>query len=172
MFAPIQITSSNNLLANRALKAASLCLTTLFAFFNVMPALASLGGDAASVETDRIVMKAENAARQSLAPTGNYTEHELTSPYGTVIRQYVASNGVVFAVAWNGPFLPDFRQLLGLHFDTMVARQAKQPNAGHRFFVQHEGDLVIESGGHQLSFAGRAYLQSAIPAGVTELEIK
>ena len=135
-------------------------------------AQASLGGDTASIEIDRISMKADHAARQSLASTGSYTMHEITLPYGTVVRQYVSSNGVVFAVAWNGPFLPDFRQLLGLHFDTMVAGQAKQPNAGHRFFSQHEGDLVIESGGHQRSFAGRAYLQSGIPASVTEQEIK
>ncbi len=137
-----------------------------------MIAQASLGGDTSSVESDRVAMKAEHAARQSIAPTGSYTVHETTLPTGTLVRQYVSNNGMVFAVAWNGPFLPDFRQLLGLHFDTMVARQAKQTNAGHRYFSQHEGDLVIESGGHQRSFAGRAYLKGAIPAGVTELEIQ
>ena len=126
----------------------------------ITSAHAALGGDSASVETDRVSMKAEHAARQSLSATGSYTVYETTIPSGTIVRQYLNSNGVVFAVAWSGPFLPDFRQLLGVHFNTMVARQAKQSNAGHRNFNQHEGDLVIESGGHQRSFAGRAYLSS------------
>lgn len=172
MFKPMQITSNNNTPIKWTVKNACFCLAILLSISYVMSAQASLGGDATSVETDRIAMRVELAARQNLAPSGSYAVHETTLPTGTLVRQFVASNGVVFAVAWNGPFLPDFRQLLGLHFDTMVARQAKQPNAGHRFFNQHEGDLVIESGGHQRSFAGRAYLQSALPAGVTEQEIK
>lgn len=147
-------------------------LGIIFSVFNVPTAQASLGGDTASVETDRVAMKVEQSARQNLAPTGSYTIHETTLPSGTLVRQFVSSKGLVFAVAWSGPFLPDFRQLMGLHFDTMVAGQARQPNAGHRFFSLHEGDLVIESGGHQRSFAGRAFLRSAVPAGVTELEIK
>jgi hypothetical protein len=117
-------------------------------------------------------MKAERAARQSLATTGSYSIHEMSLPSGTLVRQFVSNANIVFAVSWDGPFLPDFRQLLGLHFETMVARQSKLPNAGHRNFNHEEGDLVIESGGHQRSFAGRAYLKSAIPAGVTEQEIQ
>ena len=139
---------------------------------HVSSAHAVLGGDSASVEADRVSMKVAHAARQILSSTGSYTVYETTIPSGTIVRQYVSSNGVVFAVAWSGPFLPDFRQLLGVHFDTMVARQAKQTNAGHRNFNQHEGDLVIESGGHQRSFFGRAYLSSLIPADVTLQDIQ
>jgi hypothetical protein len=138
----------------------------------VVSAYANLGGDGASIEADRVNMHAEHAARQSLAPTGSYSVHETTLPSGTLVREYVSNTNIVFAVTWDGPFLPDFRQLLGLHFDTMLARQAKQSNAGHRSFNHEEGDLVIESGGHQRSFVGRAYLKSALPAGVTEQEIK
>jgi len=138
----------------------------------VSSAHAALGGDSASVETDRISMKVEHAARQNLSVTGNYSVYETTIPSGTVVRQYLSGNGIVFAVAWSGPFIPDLKQLLGIHFDTMVARQAKQSNAGHRNFNQQEGDLVIESGGHQRSFVGRAYLSSLIPANVTVQEIQ
>ena len=172
MLKPTQVTLLNYRLSKSATQIAILCFTILISILDVMPAQASLGGDPTSVETDRITMKAEHATRQSLAATGNYNVHEITLPYGTMVRQYVARNGAVFAVAWNGPFLPDFRQLLGLHFDTMVAHQAKQTNAGHRFLIQHEGDLVIESGGHQRSFSGRAFLKNLIPVGVTEQEIQ
>ena len=149
-----------------------LCIGILVSTYCVTSAHATLGGDSASVESDRINMKAGVIARKSLAMTGGYTVHETTLPSGTLVRQYVSSNGIVFAVAWNGPFMPDLRQLLGIHFDTMVASQARQSNAGHRTFSQHEADLVIESGGHQRSFAGRAYLKSAIPPNMTEDEIQ
>jgi hypothetical protein len=141
-------------------------------FGYVASACATLGGDGASVEADSATLRVERAARQTLAPTGSYSIHEITLSSGTFVRQYVSSANIVFAVTWNGPFLPDFRQLLGLHFDTMVARQARQSNAGHRSFNHEEGDFVIESGGHQRSFVGRAYLKSAIPAGVSEQEIQ
>ena len=112
------------------------------------------------------------AIRLTPSTTGSYTVHETTLPTGTLVRQYVSSTGVVFAVIWSGPFMPDLRQLLGPHFDTMVARQTKENRADHRFVSQHEPDMVIESGGHPRSFVGRAYLPSALPAGVVEKDIQ
>ena len=161
-----------NQLGNSNIYAAHRYLGIMLCIGYVSSAQATLGSDSASIEADRVMMKAEHAARQSLAPAGNYSVHETMLPSGTRVRQYVSNSNVVFAVTWDGPFLPDFRQLLGLHFETMVARQARQSNAGHRSFNHEEGDLVIESGGHQRSFAGRAYLKSAIPSGVTAQEIQ
>jgi Protein of unknown function (DUF2844) len=145
---------------------------TLAAICRVAAAHASLGGDSASVEADRVHMNVKHAARLTPSSTGSYTVHETILPTGTRVRQYVSKAGVVFAVAWSGPFVPDLRQLLGPHFDTMTARQAKRVHAGHRFVSQHESDLVIESGGHPRSFVGRAYLPSALPAGVAEKDIQ
>ena len=147
-------------------------LITLVAICHVAAAHASLGGDSASVEADRAHMNVKHAARLTPSSTGSYTVHETTLPTGTLVRQYVSKAGVVFAVTWSGPFMPNLRQLLGPHFDTMTARQAKRVHAGHRFVSQHESDLVIESGGHPRSFVGRAYLPSALPAGVAEKDIQ
>jgi hypothetical protein len=138
----------------------------------VSSAHASLGGDSASVEADRLHMNVKHAARLTQPSTGSYTVHETTLPSGTLVRQYVSKAGVVFAVTWSGPFMPNLRQLMGPHFDTMVARQAKRDHAIHRSIRQHESDLVIESGGHPRSFAGRAYLPSALPVGVAEKDIQ
>jgi hypothetical protein len=88
------------------------------------------------------------------------------------VRQYLSANGIVFAVTWSGPFKPDLRQLLGPHFDTMIARQSGTPHAGHPFTHLHENKLVIESRGHPRSFRGRAYLPDAIPAGVSPQDIQ
>jgi hypothetical protein len=117
-------------------------------------------------------MNVKHAARLTPSSTGSYTVHETTLPTGTLVRQYVSKAGVVFAVTWSGPFMPNLRQLMGPQFDTMVARQAKRDHAGRRLVSQHEPDLVIESGGHPRSFAGRAYLPSALPAGVAEKDIQ
>src|SRR5215475_9542856 len=69
------------------------------------PALAALGGDATSVETDRVSMK--GALR--ISPLVAYDIHEIQTPSGTVIREYVSAQGKVFAVTWRGPGLPDLR---------------------------------------------------------------
>lgn len=154
--------------ANTALR----LLFTLATAGHIAAAHASLGGDSASIEADRLRMNVKHAARLTASSTGSYTVNETTLLSGTLIRQYVSSAGVVFAVAWSGPFMPDLRQLLGPHFDTMVAQQAKQTHAGHRLFSLHEPGLVIESGGHPRSFVGRAYLPGALPAGVNVQEIQ
>jgi hypothetical protein len=135
-------------------------------------AQATLGGDAASVDADGLRMSVKHAATQTPTATGAYTVHETTLSTGTVVRQYVSAVGVVFAVSWSGPFKPDLRQLLGPHFDTMNARQQGQVHAGRPFVNQQNSDLVIESGGHPRSFAGRAYLPAALPPGVAVSEIQ
>src|ERR1700758_611729 len=73
------------------------------------PALAGLGGDVGSVESDRLSMK--GAVR--VTPTVDYSVHEIQTPSGIVIREYVSTAGKVFAVSWRGPGLPDLSQLLG-----------------------------------------------------------
>lgn len=154
--------------ANTALR----LFITLAAAGHIAASHASLGGDSASINEDRLHMNVKHAARQTASSTGSYTVNETTLPTGTLVRQYVSSAGVVFAVAWSGPFMPDLRQLLGPHFDTMVARQSKQTHAGRRLFSLRESGLVIESGGHPRSFVGRAYLPNELPAGFTLQEIQ
>ena len=51
-------------------------------------------------------------------------------PSGTTVREYVSSNGTVFAVAWQGPWLPDLRQMLGPYFDDY--QRALQSTTGKR----------------------------------------
>ncbi len=139
---------------------------------HVSVAHATLGGNSASVEADRIHMNSANPARLTQSSTGSYTVHETTLPTGTIVRQYVSAAGVVFAIAWAGPFKPDLHQLMGSYFDMMITRQAGKPLVSHRFIRQHGSDLVVESAGHQRSFVGRAYLPGELPSGMTEKDIK
>ena len=100
---------------------AGLCFASLF-----LPARASaaLGGDVTSVEADQQQMKATRAVQAN----AKYSVHEITTPYGTVVREYVSPEGKVFGVAWRGPFLPNFQQLLGSYY----GKFAQAAQAGRR----------------------------------------
>jgi hypothetical protein len=90
---------------------------------------------------------------------------------GTTVREYVA-NGVVFAVSWNGPFLPNLRDLLGSHFDTLTAETARHPKAGSGQVRIQRSDVTIESGGHMRAYEGRAWVNSLLPAGFNTGDIE
>lgn len=137
-----------------------------------LPALAALGGGLESIDADRIHMKAQKPARVLVSAAPTYTIHEVALSSGTSVRQYVSGNGVVFAVAWSGPFKPDLRQLLGPYFDVMIAHQSKSVHAGQPRTQMREKNLVIESGGRMRNFYGRAYLPNELPAGITADEIQ
>lgn len=163
---PLRVVRASGLQQIRALAA--------FAAFALaahgLPALAALGGGLESIDADRVHMKAQKQALVSASPT--YTVHEVALPGGTSVRQYVSGNGMVFAVAWSGPFKPDLRQLLGPYFDVMVAHQSNSVHAGQPRTHVREKNLVIESGGHMRNFYGRAYLSNELPAGLTQDDIQ
>ena len=75
----------------------------------VSPAFAALGEPASSVQADQAHMQGTLRTTQAQA----YTIHEIRAATGTNVREYVSSSGRVFAVAWQGPWPPDMRQILG-----------------------------------------------------------
>ena len=50
-------------------------------------------------------------------------------PSGTVLREYAGPDGKIFAVTWNGPFIPNLKQTLGSYFTEFAAR-ARRRRAG------------------------------------------
>lgn len=121
---------------------------------------ATLGQNVSTLDSDqaRLHAIAHTATTQSA-----YSVHLMTMPSGTLVREYVARNGMVFGVAWEGPTLPDLKSTLGASFDTYVAATASR--RGTPLAVSNS-DLVIFSGGHLRAFSGHAYLPQAVPAGV------
>ena len=97
---------------------------------------------------------------------GTYRIHESALPSGTVVREYAAPNGNVFAVTWHGPFVPNLKQLLGRYFEEYAAG-AKINRIDRHHLEVRQSDLVVQAGGHMRATAGRAYLPQALPAGVT-----
>jgi Protein of unknown function (DUF2844) len=132
-----------------------------------LPALATLGEDVATVENDRMQMKAQ---LRTTAVAG-YTVHEIQTPTNTVVREYVSASGKVFAVSWSGPLLPDFRQTLGRYFDEYNSG-ASAPRVGRRHLSIQGTDLVVNSHGHMRAFYGNAYVPSLLPPNFSAGDIK
>lgn len=102
----------------------------------------------------------------------SYMTRDTTLATGTHVGEYVAAGGVVFAVTWEGPILPDLKALLGKYFDTMVAESAKAPRAGRSQIAIYLPEVVINSGGHMRAFKGSAWIPAAFPAGFTAADVR
>jgi hypothetical protein len=111
------------------------------------PLAAELGGDLNSVTADQARMKATVRSTQ----TSSYAVHELQAATGTVVREYVSSAGKVFAVA---------------------VQAAKFHHPGRSPVLIQQSGLVVESGGHMRSFAGKAYVPQLLPEGTSAEEIR
>jgi Protein of unknown function (DUF2844) len=125
-------------------------------------ARAALGDRVESVAPDAMQFRAQ--ARVSAGPA--FTVHELHTPTGTVIREFVAASGQVFAVSWRGPFKPDLRSLLGNHYLRYASAPRTAGSTRNRLLID-QPDLVVHSGGHMRYYSGLAYLPQQLPAGVT-----
>ncbi len=126
---------------------------------------AALGGTASSVEADRVAVQ---GALMRMSRTDAFALHEIRSAAGTMIREYVSPGGTVFGVAWQGPWMPDLRQVLGDRFEPFQrAMQAnRRARRGRGIVVIDEPDLVVRMSGHQRAFYGRAYIPALVPQGV------
>jgi hypothetical protein len=128
-------------------------------------AFAALGGNVASVDTDRVRMQ---GALLRIVRVDAYTLHEVQSSTGTTIREYVSSSGTVFAVAWQGPWLPNLRQILGPYFDQY--QRAMQSAQGSRrargSLTINQPDLIVQMSGHPRAVSGRAYVPRLVPLSI------
>jgi hypothetical protein len=123
-----------------------------------------LGGDAASVQADQQIWAASSVS----AMLGSATLYTQSLPNGLTVRQYVDAGGVVLAVGWTGPVLPDFERLLGNSF----VRYSDALRTQRRGVSLHESDLVIESSGMMRAFSGRVYMPQRLPAMLTAQDIR
>jgi hypothetical protein len=135
----------------------------------VQQAGATLGGSADSVTTDR---KALSAVQRATTVKPGYTVQEIVSDANHV-REYVSSEGVVFAIAWNGFMPPDLTKLLGSY--AAEYEQALR-NTPRRTGVRHQHvqgkKVIVETWGHMRNLQGRAYVPALVPSGVSLDEIK
>jgi hypothetical protein len=132
------------------------------------PALAALGGDTASVLADRDLVQ----GTLQISPAAGYSVHEITTPQGTRVREYLTPAGKVFGLAWRGPFMPDLHQLLGAYAAQYEQAAATTPHSGHRHLSVELPTLVVHSSGRMRAFFGRAWVPDLIPQSVSADDIK
>jgi hypothetical protein len=92
---------------------------------------------------------------------------------GVHVREFMTPDGVVFAVAWDGPVPPDLRPLLGTSFAAYARTLAalKQPGLQRSLRIA-SSDLVVETAGHLRAYRGRAYLPALIPDGTPAADLR
>jgi len=135
-------------------------------FFCARPAAAALGGDVSTIGTGQTHLLA--TARIQRVTT--HTMHELQAATGTKVREYLGNDGKIFAVAWQGPFRPNLRDLLGSYYETYLA--AAGPRIARGPINISLPGLVIHMSGHQRAFYGRVYLADQVPQGLSTDEIR
>ena len=142
----------------------------LFQLTALPPVWAALGQPATSVERDRTMMKGQLRSR----PASGYSVETIIVG-GMTIREYVSSDGLVFAVAWKGTGAPDLPLLLGDYFeeyrDGLTAARNRRPRARKPLALK-TAHLIVERGGHSRSLWGRAFLPAALPPGVASQDIQ
>lgn len=132
------------------------------------PAFGGLGGAATPVVTSP---SSSMMVVRRAVPARSYTVQDIKTEDGTVVREYVSADNTVFGVAWNGPIMPDLKQMFGDYFTTFQ-REVTSRRAARGALRIDRSDLVVQSGGHQRAFSGRAYVPKLLPSGVTPEEIK
>ena len=123
-----------------------------------------LGGNEASVKADGAAWQAPAVAVRGT----RFTVLKHTTAEGVKVRQFVSTTGLVFAVAWDGPLLPDMERLLDGHFP--LYQEAQQQRK--RSVRVDTPALSLESAGMMRAFVGRAYLPDRLPVGVTPVELQ
>ena len=139
------------------------------------PASAVLGDTAASVLSDQARMKGTLRS----VDKRSYVMHEITSPSGAVVREYVSPQGAVFGVAWEGQFPPDLQQLLGPYYQQAQKAHEKSQQEGSQQPRPRRGPIIIDTPGlvlyetgHVRSFQGQAYVPQLVPPGVQTSDIR
>jgi|APCry1669189034_1035192.scaffolds.fasta_scaffold05507_3 hypothetical protein len=136
-------------------------ITAILFLVGLIPSVsqAELGSNIASV-------MAEQKGFNSQLTTSNQngaTVYTLTLPSGTVIQEYASANGVIFALSWSGPELPNLQAILGNHFKDYLTGIKQSRGA---FSINTES-IAIQSAGMMGAFQGFALLPKQAPVGFT-----
>ncbi len=102
------------------------------------------------------------------AAAAPYQTQETVLPNGASVLEFTDLQGIVFAVAWQGPTLPGLRELLGNYFAAFKSAtdQARANGQGRSAVNLRLGGLVLRSTGRMRAFEGFAYAPGLVPAGV------
>jgi hypothetical protein len=110
------------------------------------------------------------AKTSSLGST--YSVKTVTSDVRTM-KEYLNSDGVVFAVSWSGLGAPNFAEIFGSYYTEYQAQVKARLHGRSRNRLQLEGaSLVVSNVGHGSSMMGLAYVSSLLPPGVAPEDLQ
>ncbi len=119
---------------------ASLIATAILA---PCPAFAVLGGAPNTIPASNLVAAAKAATSTA------YTVQESVDSSGTHLREYINASGIVFALAWQGPRVPDLRTQLGQYYD-QIQSATRAPHTGRSNTLVSNDQIVVQSGGRRV----------------------
>ena len=125
---------------------------------------AVLGGSAAAVAQDGLPVIA-NGHQLAQQIQGVQQQSVVTAENVTVTE--FSAQGIVFAIRWSGPVMPDLSHLLGTYF-SQYATMIPPPSAAIRnkpIAIDTPG-LAVHASGHMRAFSGSAYAPGLAPAGL------
>jgi hypothetical protein len=129
-----------------------------------VPAWAVLGQYESSVSLDQQYLRSAD----NIQAFQGYKVHQLTTANGTIVREYVSPQGLVFGVAWQGHYMPNVQQLLGSYATKIQTATPAQTQVRHlRGLTVKTDDFVFVSSGHMRFWKGRAYVPSLVPSNVS-----
>jgi len=127
-------------------------------------AWAVLGGSATTVtqEGQPLATNGRALAQQN----HGVQQQSILTAQNVTVTEY-SSGGVVFAISWTGPVMPDLSQLLGTYFSQYTTK-LPAPTAAMRNkpITIQTPNLVLHAGGHMRAFSGSAYAPGLVPAGL------
>jgi hypothetical protein len=148
----------------------SFCALHCLAALSLFPAsgLAALGQPHSVVISCPSAKLCTNHWSGQLSDTGLFSIFEKTLETGTVIKEYAKPDGLVFAVSWRGPVMPDLSLLLGSYFtayqqgsdETRLSASRGSP------LTMASNGLVVSASGRMPHFFGFAYVTHLVPSGI------
>lgn len=154
---------------------AGLALALAAAVFGTPSAFAELGGAPTLGPGLRVAKESRKASDQATgsATAGTATSwsmREVTLPDGLIQREYLTTDGTVFAVAWRGSHRPELSVLLGTRYATQMSRNARelrrQGRGSHAMTSQMDETFAVRASAHQRSSTGVAWLPRMLPPGL------
>lgn len=126
---------------------------------------AALGEHQGSIDIERMRLHAHKAVLNR----PGYTIHELHTPDGSHIKQYVTMTGNVFAVVWATQYKPDLSRLLGVQHASYARAEQEQSKRGgiQRHFRLDSQQVLVQSNAHLNVYSGFAVLKPMVPTGFT-----
>jgi hypothetical protein len=124
-------------------------------------ALASLGDRENSIEGDQAALHGS----RKMVSHSLYRIHEIID-HQQIVREYVSTDGIVFAVTWRGSAQPDLPQLFGSYYkEYKKAELSSVRPVGRAPREIISQNIIAEKSGHMGDIRGIAYVPSLVPQG-------